>query len=164
MPLSILPVDYNHPSHCAALVMLLDAYALDPMGGGEGLAQDVKDRLCDDLAQRSQAFSFIAWKGAGAQAQAVGLINCLEGYSTFKAQPLLNIHDIAVLPGHRGAGVGQALLAAAQAHAHDRGCCKLTLEVLTGNATALASYQRFGFAAYTLDPAAGQASFMHKWL
>jgi len=23
----------------------------------------------------------------------------------------MNIHDIAVLPGHRGAGVGQALLA-----------------------------------------------------
>ncbi len=164
MPLSILPVDYNHPSHCAALVMLLDAYALDPMGGGDGLAQDVKDRLCDELAQRPQAFSFIAWKGAGAQAQAVGLINCLEGYSTFKALPLMNIHDIAVLPQHRGAGVGQALLAAAEKLARQRGCCKLTLEVLTGNHRALSSYLKFGFAPYALDPAAGQASFMQKWL
>ncbi len=164
MPLSILPVDYNHPAQRAALVMLLDAYALDPMGGGEGLAQDVKDRLCDELAQRSQAFSFIAWKGAGAQAQAVGLINCLEGYSTFKALPLMNIHDIAVLPQHRGAGVGQALLAAAEKLARQRGCCKLTLEVLTGNHRALSSYLKFGFAPYALDPAAGQASFMQKWL
>lgn len=164
MPLSILPVDYNHPAQRAALVMLLDAYALDPMGGGEGLAQDVKDRLCDELAQRSQAFSFIAWKEAGAQAQAVGLINCLEGYSTFKALPLMNIHDIAVLPQHRGAGVGQALLAAAEKLARQRGCCKLTLEVLTGNHRALSSYLKFGFAPYALDPAAGQASFMQKWL
>ena len=92
------------------------------------------------------------------------MINSFEGYSTFKAQPLLNIHDIAVLPAHRSQGVGQALLAAAQDHAVERGCCKLTLEVLTGNHAALASYQRFGFAPYALDPAAGQASFMHKWL
>jgi len=45
-----------------------------------------------------------------------------------------------------------------------RGCCKLTLEVLTGNLVALRSYERFGFAPYALDPAAGQASFMQKWM
>jgi ribosomal protein S18 acetylase RimI-like enzyme len=112
------------------------------------------------LAARPTAASFIAWLNGAP----VGLINCLEGYSTFKAQPLMNIHDIAVLPDHRGAGVGQALLAAAEQHAHARGCCKLTLEVLTGNARALSSYLRFGFAPYELDPAAGQASFMQKWL
>jgi len=60
--------------------------------------------------------------------------------------------------------VGQALLAAAQDLARARGCCKLTLEVLTGNQPALASYLKFGFAPYALDPAAGQASFMQKWL
>ena len=157
-------VDYLAPRDARALVMLLDAYALDPMGGGQGLSDKVKARLCADLAQRPGAASYIAWLGTGESAQAIGLINCLEGYSTFKAQPLLNIHDIAVLPAHRGQGVGQALLAAARDHALACGCCKLTLEVLTGNATALARYKRFGFEAYTLDPAAGQASFLHKWL
>ena len=160
MSLHVLPVDYRNTTHRSALVMLLDAYAQDPMGGGEGLTQDVKARLCDDLAARPTAASFIAWLDGAP----VGLINCIEGYSTFKAQPLMNIHDIAVLPAHRGAGVGQALLAAAEQHAHARGCCKLTLEVLTGNARALSSYLRFGFAPYELDPAAGQASFMQKWL
>lgn len=158
--LHILRVDYHNPVHSRALVMLLDAYAQDPMGGGQALAQEVKDRLCRDLAARTDAASFIAWLGDAP----VGLVNCIEGYSTFKAQPLMNIHDIAVLPGHRGAGVGRALLAAAQQHALARGCCKLTLEVLTGNAPALHSYTRFGFEPYALDPAAGQASFMHKWL
>lgn len=160
MPLHILPVDYSQTHDRQALVMLLDTYARDPMGGGVGLAQEVKDRLCDDLAKRPMAASFIAWLNGAP----VGLINCIEGYSTFKAQPLMNIHDIVVLPGHRGAGVGQALLAAAEQHARSRGCCKLTLEVLTGNARALTSYLRFGFAPYELDPAAGQASFMQKWL
>ncbi len=160
MPLHVLPVDYRNTTHRSALVMLLDAYAQDPMGGGEGLTQDVKARLCDDLAARPTAASFIAWLDG----TPVGLINCMEGYSTFKARPLMNIHDIAVLPGHRGAGVGQALLAAAEQHAKDRGCCKLTLEVLTGNTRALKSYLGFGFEPYALDPAEGQASFMQKWL
>jgi len=160
MPLNVLPVDYRNAEHRSALLMLLDAYAQDPMGGGEPLAEDVKARLCEDLAARSDAASFIAWLDG----QPVGLVNCIEGYSTFKARPLMNIHDIAVLPGHRGAGVGQALLSAAEAHARTRGCCKLTLEVLTGNGPALRSYARFGFAPYQLDPAAGQASFMQKWL
>ena len=160
MSLRVAPVDYGRESDRAALVMLLDAYARDPMGGGEPLSEAVKARLCDDLAARPQAFSFIAWEAT----EAVGLVNCLEGYSTFKAQPLMNIHDIAVLPPWRGQGVGQALLAAAQDLARARGCCKLTLEVLTGNQPALASYLKFGFAPYALNPAAGQASFMQKWL
>ncbi len=158
--LAVRRVDYQDQAQAQALVMLLDAYARDPMGGGDGLSEEVKSRLCRDLAQRSDAVSFIAWEDA----QPLGLINCIEGYSTFKAQPLMNIHDIAVLPAHRGRGVGQALLAAAEAHARERGCCKLTLEVLTGNRVALRSYQRFGFAPYVLDPSAGQASFMQKWL
>jgi GNAT superfamily N-acetyltransferase len=160
MTLRILPVDYSNAAHRSALLMLLNAYAMDPMGGGQALAQDVKERLCDDLAARPDAASFIAWRGD----VPAGLINCMAGYSTFKAKPLLNIHDIAVLPEYRGQGVGQALLAAAEQLAIDRGCCKLTLEVLTGNARALQSYLRFGFAPYALDPAAGQASFMQKWL
>ncbi|MFM8864834.1 MAG: GNAT family N-acetyltransferase [Limnohabitans sp.] len=158
--LNVRRVNYRDPSDAQALVLLLDAYARDPMGGGEGLADAVKARLCSDLAEHPLASSFIAWRSE----QPVGLINCIEGYSTFKARPLLNVHDIVVLPAHRGQGVGQALLNAAETHARDRGCCKLTLEVLTGNAAALRSYERFGFAPYVLDPAAGQASFMQKWL
>ena len=160
MSLHVLPVDFQNTIHCDALVMLLDAYARDPMGGGKPLAEAVKARLCDDLAVRPQAFSFVAWQG---QAPVV-LVNCLEGYSTFQARPLMNIHDIAVLPGCRGQGIGQSLLAAAEDLARSRDCCKLTLEVLTGNQAALTSYVKFGFSPYALGPAAGQASFMHKWL
>lgn len=160
MNLTIQAVDFSQSTHRDALVMLLDAYAQDPMGGGEPLAAEVKARLCDDLAARPTVASFIAWLDG----TPVGLVNCVEGFSTFKSRPLMNIHDLAVLPGHRGMGVGQALMQAAQAHAQARGCCKLTLEVLTGNARALRSYAQFGFEPYTLDPTAGQASFMQKWL
>ena len=158
--LQIKRVDYLNAQDAQALVLLLDAYAQDPMGGGEALQPENAARLCSDMAHIAGAASFIAWL----EAKPVGLINCFEGYSTFKAKPLLNVHDIAVLSRHRGQGVGQALLKAAEDYARARGCCKLTLEVLSGNAQALSSYKRFGFAQYELDPAAGQAQFMQKWL
>lgn len=158
--LTVHRVDYHLAAHRTALLLLLDLYANDPMGGSEPLASDTRERLCDDLAQRTDAVSFIAWEGE----QALGLLNAFEGYSTFKARPLLNIHDLAVHPEHRGQGVGQALLTAVAQHAQARGCCKLTLEVLSGNAVALKSYERFGFAGYQLDPKAGQAVFLQKWL
>jgi ribosomal protein S18 acetylase RimI-like enzyme len=158
--LQIKRVDYLDAQDAQALVFLLDAYAQDPMGGGEALNPENAARLCSDMARIAGAASFIAWL----EAKPIGLINCFEGYSTFKAQPLLNVHDIAVLPGQRGQGVGQALLQAAQEYARARGCCKLTLEVLSGNAQAMASYKRFGFTQYELAAAAGQAQFMQKWL
>jgi ribosomal protein S18 acetylase RimI-like enzyme len=153
-------VNYSDATDRAALLELLDTYAQDPMGGGEPLANDVRARLCDDLARHPLAASFIAWQGD----QPVGLVNCFEAYSTFKARPLLNVHDIAVHPDHRARGVGQALLAACEAYARERGCCKLTLEVLSGNQRAMRSYQQFGFAPYVLDPDQGQALLMQKWL
>jgi ribosomal protein S18 acetylase RimI-like enzyme len=158
--LKVQRVDYLNTHDAKALVFLLDAYAQDPMGGGEALSPETTTRLCSDLSRMTGAVSFIAWL----EDQPIGLINCFEGYSTFKAKPLLNVHDIAVLVSHRGQGVGQALLQAAADHARERGCCKLTLEVLSGNALAMRSYKRFGFAQYELDPAAGQAQFMQKWL
>ena len=159
----IHPVDYRSAQDATDLRVLLDLYARDPMGGGDALDADVLGRLCGDLAGRADAFSFLAYADAP-QRQAIGLINCFEGYSTFKARPLLNIHDIVVHPDYRGAGVGQALLGAAHDLALSRGCCKLTLEVLSGNAAAMRSYAHFGFANYQLDPAAGQAVLMQKWL
>ena len=149
---------------CAALLKLMDVYASDPMGGGAPLPTEVKERLCQDLSSNPGAISFIAWRDGAELPEAIGLINCFLGYSTFKARPLLNIHDIVVLPDYRRQGIGQALLAAAEAAARERGCCKLTLEILSGNTHAMVSYTRFGFEPYTLDPKAGQASFMHKWL
>jgi ribosomal protein S18 acetylase RimI-like enzyme len=43
-----------------------------------------------------------------------------------------------------------------------RGCCKVTLEVLSGNHRALSVYQQAGFAGYALDPATGHALFLQK--
>ncbi|MGA8516106.1 MAG: GNAT family N-acetyltransferase [Burkholderiaceae bacterium] len=159
-PVQVRRANYLLTADRAAITTLLDGYARDPMGGGTALAPETLTRLCDDLAARPYAFSFIAWQGD----QPLGLVNCFEAYSTFKAQPLVNIHDLSVHASARGCGVGQRLMQAVEEEAIARGACKITLEVLSGNTVALKSYNRFGFAAYQLDPAAGQAVFLQKWV
>ena len=37
----------------------------------------------------------------------VGLVNCIEGFSTFACKPLVNVHDVAVLSSHRGRGIAE---------------------------------------------------------
>jgi len=158
--LHVVRADYANPVHAAALLQLLDAYAQDPMGGGHALSDYAKTHLVAALAQRPQAFSVLAFEGD----RPVGLVNCIEGFSTFACRPLVNVHDVTVLASHRGQRVAEHMLVLAEAIARERGACKLTLEVLQGNAGALRLYQRTGFANYELDPAMGQAQFMQKWL
>lgn len=157
--LTIGLADYRSQRDAADVVALLDAYARDPMGGGEPLSEAVKARLAGDLAANPQAFSLLA----RLDDRAVGLANCFMGYSTFAAAPLVNIHDLAVLPGHRGAGIGKSLMQAIEAEALKRGACKITLEVLSGN-PARHLYARQGYGDYQLDPATGHALFWQKRL
>lgn len=152
--------DYANPDDARALVMLLDAYARDPAGGGEPLSDFARQNLVAELARRPQAYSVLAW----VDGQPVGLVNCVEGFSTFACRTLVNVHDVAVLPGQRGRGVGRHLLACAEAEARRRGACKLTLEVLSGNAAARRLYEAEGFVDYQLAPDMGNACFMQKWL
>ena len=162
-PIRICRVDYADPLHAHALVGLLDAYAHDPMGGGKGLSDYAKTHVVAGLASRPQAFSVLGFAQDAGQTP-VGLVNCIEGFSTFAAKPLVNIHDVIVLPGWRGRGVAGTMLESVIQIARDRGACKLTLEVLSGNQKALRTYAKLGFDAYQLDPEAGTAQFLQMWL
>lgn len=157
---SVRPADYADPADAAAIVMLLDAYARDPAGGREALSGFAKANLVRELAARPQAFSILAFDGDAP----VGLVNCIEGFSTFKCKPLVNVHDVAVLASHRGRGIAEQMLALAETLARERGAVKMTLEVLSGNAPAVKLYTRIGYAGYQLDPAMGTAQFFQKWL
>ncbi|MCJ2182259.1 GNAT family N-acetyltransferase [Novosphingobium sp. 1949] len=159
-PLTVRLADYAYDADGRAIVALLDAYARDPMGGGAPLAEDVRARLPAALDAVPGAFSLIAFDGY----HPVGLANCFTGFSTFAARPLVNIHDLVVLSGHRGKGIGAALMHAVEREARQRGACKVTLEVLSGNAPAKALYTAQGYGSYALDPEAGSAQFWEKKL
>ena len=160
MALRIVAVDLQNEAISKAWLKLLDHYACDPMGGGAGLSVYAKANLVRELKDLPTFHGALAFAGD----EAVGLINCFAGFSTFAARPLLNIHDIVTRAERRGQGAGQALLHWAEKRARELGCCKLTLEVLSNNTRALAAYQRAGFAPYVLDPAAGHALFLQKSL
>lgn len=157
---SVRRADYGRASDAAAIVALLDAYARDPAGGGEALSDFAKTHLVSELAARPQAFSILALDGE----QPVGLVNCIEGFSTFKCKPLVNVHDVTVLASHRGRGIAEQMLVMAESVARERGAVKMTLEVLSGNAPAMKLYRRIGYEGYQLDPAMGTAEFLQKWL
>ena len=131
--LHTLHADYSDALHAAAIVQLLDAYAQDPAGGATALSEFAKQNLVQELAKRPQAFSVLAFDGH----TPVGLVNCIEGFSTFACKPLVNVHDVVVLSSHRGLRVAEHMLALAEQIALKRGACKLTLEVLNGNASAV---------------------------
>ena len=158
--IEVVRARYGNPVHAAALLELLDAYARDPAGGGEALDAFTRDNLIAELAARPFIFSVLAFDGD----TPVGLVNAIEGFSTFACRPLVNVHDVVVSASHRGRGIAALLFAEVEAIARERGACKLTLEVLDGNASARALYRRLGFAAYQLDPAMGHAQFLQKWL
>lgn len=151
-------VDFSNHADTTLLVDMLDAYAREPTGGGEPLPAYARENLGSKLGQVPNGFSLIACDGAAP----AGFTNCFEAFSTFKCQPLINIHDLAVLPEHRGKGISLQLLQAVEEEARKRGCCKVTLEVLTGNVIAKNAYQKFGFSAYELDPELGLAEFWQK--
>ena len=158
--LAIVDADYANPAHASAIVTILDSYAREPMGGGQPLSDYAKANLVTELAARAYLFSVLAFNGN----EAIGLVNCVEGFSTFACRPLVNIHDLAVISTYRGLGVATKMLAHVEHLARTRGACKLTIEVLEGNQRAARLYAASGFNVYQLDPAMGRASFMQKWL
>ena len=156
----ITQTDFSDPLDASAVLAMLDVYARDPMGGGAPLNDTVRDRLIPGLAATPGAFALLArWQGG-----AVGLAICFTGFSTFAARPLVNIHDLVVVPEHRGQGIARALFAAIEDEARLRDACKITLEVLSGNTRAQALYRSLGYGDYQLDPEGGQALFWQKRL
>jgi GNAT superfamily N-acetyltransferase len=151
---------WDDPWDCAAVVELLDGYARDPMGGGAPLSEYARGHLPQAMAATPGAFSVIGRRNDAP----VALANCFTTLSTFACKPLVNIHDLAVVPDARGQGVGQRLLAFIEQQARQLGGCKITLEVLTGNKRARRSYEQFGFTPYTLDDTSGHAVFLQKTL
>jgi ribosomal protein S18 acetylase RimI-like enzyme len=147
----------------AALVEVLDSYAREPVGGGVPLDAEVRARLAPALREqiaRGTAVVMLASRGE----RVVGAGVCFVGFSTFRARPLLNIHDLAVLPEVRGQGAGTALLDAIEARARKLGCCKLTLEVREDNVGARRLYLRHGFGDYAPSADPTRTHFIEKKL
>jgi ribosomal protein S18 acetylase RimI-like enzyme len=150
----------HEPTDAQALVDLLDLYARGPTGKGEGLSPDVRKSLPGTLGEMPHYRGWLAYRDDAP----VGLLNAFVGLSTFRAQRLLNIHDLCVRPGLERQGIGSQLLRAAESFARAEGFCKLTLEVLERHTSAVSAYEKAGFQAYQLSSELGRALFFEKLL
>jgi len=132
--------DLYSPTDAATIVALTDDYAQDAMGGGKPLSNHVKANMVPGMQATPGTLVIIAeYEGTP-----VGLANCFTAYSTFRAKPLINIHDLCVHHDWRSKGVGSILLDAVADEARRRGCCKVTLEVREDN-PARRLYERNGY-------------------
>jgi ribosomal protein S18 acetylase RimI-like enzyme len=157
--IAIAEADLGNPQHQDAIVHLVDAYARDPMGGGKALPEEVRTALIPGLQRHPTTLVFLAWHST----TPVGIAICFIGFSTFLARPLINIHDLAVLPTYRGQGVGRLLLEQVAAKGRELGC-KLTLEVRAGNYPAQRLYEAVGFDSAASYSGAVQVWFLEKRL
>jgi ribosomal protein S18 acetylase RimI-like enzyme len=158
--IEIITADLTVTEHARAVITLMDEYARDPMGGGGGLSDYAKAHLISELVKRSTAHVILAF----IDGKVAGLVICLEGFSTFACQPLLNIHDVIISLAYRGRGLSKLLLQSAEQIAIELGCCKLTLEVLEHNYVAQKAYKSAGFNGFELNPEMGKALFWEKKL
>jgi GNAT superfamily N-acetyltransferase len=140
-PYNVVEADLAREDHQDSTVLLVNAYAMDPMGGGQSLSDAARRELITGLRQHPTTMVLLAYAGPAP----VGIAVCFRGFSTFAARPLMNIHDFFVVPNLRGAGIGRALLSAVEERARTSGCCKLTLEVKAKNVRALRVYYAWGF-------------------
>ena len=158
MLIETIQADYENEQHANDLLMLLNEYALDPMGGGESLSEFTQQNLIANLKKQNNVFTILTY----VDGQAAGLANCVIGFSTFNAKPLVNFHDVAVIKKFRGLGLTEKMFTKVESIAETMGCCKLTLEVLEGNTIAQSAYRKQGFSGYELDPKMGKAVFWQK--
>jgi ribosomal protein S18 acetylase RimI-like enzyme len=144
--MTVILADLDLPLHQQAILRLLDMYCRDQFGSGKPLPRETNERLIAGLKE-ARGICFLARDNVSSEF--IGLALCLPSFSSFLALPILNIHDIAVAPGHRRQGVGQTLLLAAEEEARRRGCGKVTLEVREDNEIAKGAYLRAGFQPTT---------------
>ena len=78
---------------------------------------------------------------------AVGFALFFPSFSTFLGRPGIYLEDLFVLPAHRGAGVGRALLERVAQLACERSCGRLEWAVLDWNEPAIRFYERAGAKA-----------------
>ena len=101
---------------------------------------DIADAL---FGPRAVAQALIA-RETGQSGAAMGFALFFHTFSTFLGRRSLWLEDLFVLPEHRGAGIGRALLQRLADLAVDRGCGRFEWAVLDWNTSAIGFYEKLG--------------------
>ncbi len=128
--------DFTDVYHCTRLCELVNMYIADPKGGGNKLLDRQKLHLLDGLETSPNAVVLFLQ----VEDQIIGYTVAFINFSTFKAAPMLNIHDFFIEYSFRGKGYGRMMLRKIVSIASERNCAKVTLEVRKDNQIAQLLY------------------------
>ena len=146
----------DQPREATDFLTLFTEYTCS-LGTAETPSQvPIPSNLVEAIQKRADVVVFLAYEDE----QPAGFAVTIEGFSTFRAMPSLNIHDIGVSSRFRRQGVAKALLDAVRDEAKKRGCCKITLEVYENNTRAYNLYRSMGFSTLSGNDDAEQTLFM----
>ena len=122
-----------------ALAPLFDAYR-----GFYGQTSDpaAAEAFLTDRLAHDESVVFVAEDDGG---RAVGFTQLYPVFSSVRLRRLWLLNDLFVAPEARRAGVGRALLDAAQAHAASTGACAVALATDAANTTAQRLYDAVGY-------------------
>lgn len=144
MPYTARLANYCEKKDAKSIICLMREYAAI-----EKCDRNELEALPAILAELDRGFTVLGFQ-EHQEDLPVGLINCFYGFSTFELRPVVNIHDVIVTKKHRGQGVAGTMLECVQAESFASGACRMTLEVLADNPSAVRAYQKYGFGQ---DPA-----------
>jgi len=128
--------------------VLLQAPHLHDFGPPPYRAREVMDRAVVasiDGALSGAAPGAEVLVAVGADGERLGFVHLHGATDFFTGEPHGHVSDIVVAPQAQGRGVGQALMAAAEAWARGRGYRLLSLHVFDGNVRAREFYARLGY-------------------
>jgi ribosomal protein S18 acetylase RimI-like enzyme len=136
-----LTCDLNSANHAEQFYELLAEYMKDKMGGEVIPPFNHKEEVLKNFPKDYSSMILFVKKGN----LFIGMAVCFINFSTFKAKPYINVHDLIIRTGYRGKGYGKALLQKVIDIAAERNFCKVTLEVREDNLNAQALYKQLGF-------------------
>ena len=137
----LIPCDFSNAQHREACAALIQNYMQDPMGGELKPDTDHAERLLQGLTAHPSAYVLFVKDGN----TFAGLTTYFINFSTFRALPYINVHDVIVRKEHRGKGLGRAMLEHLIAYAEEQGFSKVTLEVREDNIPAQGLYKSLDF-------------------
>jgi ribosomal protein S18 acetylase RimI-like enzyme len=139
--IEVIVGDLQNAEHRQAMLTQLDLYMQDPMGGHGKMDEKLASEIIEGLLLQPNYLFFLAT----CNGEYAGLANCFVNFSTFKAKPLINIHDFSVSPAYRKKGIGEAMMARIIGYARGKGYAKVNLEVRHDNIGAQNLYKKVGF-------------------
>jgi ribosomal protein S18 acetylase RimI-like enzyme len=139
--IEVIPINFDDPAHCSALVELMDEYIAHKMGDGIPYTEDQKEMLVNGLRDHPSRLILLAKSGE----RFIGLVTSFINFATFTVKPFVNIHDVIVTDEWRNKGIGRIMLSDLIIRAEKMGCSKVTLEVREDNDNARHLYNSLGF-------------------